>query len=130
MCPGNSYEYCGAGNRLEMYKPASTPPPSIAIKERIGDYAYYGCRTEGTKGRSLSSQAIYNYASMNLEMCASSCQGYKYWGVEYGGECYCGNAFGDGSMNTTDAECSFVCPGDKLEWCGAGNRLSVYFLSK
>lgn len=34
-------------------------------------------------------------------------------------------------MNATDgdSECNFVCPGDKVEWCGAGNRLSVYYLS-
>jgi len=24
---------------------------------------------------------------MTLEMCASNCAGFKYWGVEYGAEC-------------------------------------------
>ena len=69
---------------------------------------------------------------MTLEMCYSDCApaGYKYWGVEYGGECYCGNAFGAGSVLAPegDSGCSFECPGNALEFCGAGDRLSVYVL--
>lgn len=52
--------------------------------------------------------------------------GYKYWGVEYGGECYCGDSWGDGSVDADENDCNFACPGDKLEFCGAGNRLSSY----
>ncbi len=32
-------------------------------------------------------------------------------------------------VDTTDAEHGFACPGDGLEWCDAGDRLSIYFLS-
>jgi hypothetical protein len=67
---------------------------------------------------------------MTLEMCFGDCAGAgcKYWGVEYGGECYCGNSFGAGSVAALggNADCSFTCPGNSLEFCGAGNRLSTY----
>jgi hypothetical protein len=67
---------------------------------------------------------------MTLEMCFGDCAGAgcKYWGVEYGGECYCGNSFGAGSVAALggNADCSFTCPGNPLEFCGAGNRLSTY----
>ncbi|RDL39745.1 uncharacterized protein BP5553_04085 [Venustampulla echinocandica] len=104
---------------------------AAAIKQNIGDYTYYGCQTEGTGVRALSGAASFNYTSMTLEMCAESCAGYKYWGVEYGGECYCGNTFNTGSAAAPEGDkgCSFLCPGDKLEYCGAGNRLSAYVLN-
>jgi hypothetical protein len=63
---------------------------------------------------------------MTLELCASFCSKYTFFGIEYGGECYCGNTFNNGSVKVEDAECSTPCPGNEAEWCGAGNRLSVY----
>ena len=63
---------------------------------------------------------------MTLEMCAADCQGFTYWGVEYGGECYCGNALQAGSVVAADSDCSFTCPGNAYEYCGAGNRLDLY----
>ncbi|KUJ12265.1 uncharacterized protein LY89DRAFT_738058 [Mollisia scopiformis] len=220
ICPGNSYEYCGAGNRLELYeltsvaytsssrslvvsttsssssiagsssvsssivsssssKPSSsssslvsssassvvsssssqsssssssllstsgssvsssllsssasstspTASPTLGIKQSIGNYAFIGCYTEGTNSRALTGAASYSYGAMTLEMCAASCAGYTYWGVEYGGECYCGNALSAGSvLAPTQSDCSFTCPGNALEYCGAGNRLEMYQL--
>jgi hypothetical protein len=79
--------------------------------------------------RALGDKTTSNYTAMTLETCGTFCTGYKYWGVEYGGECYCGNAFGAGSVNATGSDCSFVCPGDGSEFCGASDRLSTYYLS-
>jgi hypothetical protein len=67
---------------------------------------------------------------MTLEMCASSCSAFTYWGVEYGGECYCGNTLDATSvLAANQEECSFTCPGDQYEYCGAGNRLAMYKLT-
>jgi hypothetical protein len=105
--------------------PTQTAP---AIKAKIGAYSYYGCQTEGTNIRALTGAVYYNYAAMTLEMCATDCAGFTYWGVEYGGECYCGNSWNTGSVNASASDCSFLCPGNDLEFCGAGNRLSSYYL--
>jgi len=77
--------------------------------------------------RALSAASAINYKYMTLESCEAICAGYLYWGVEYGGECYCGNSFNAGSVNATDSDCSFLCPGNNLEFCGAGDRLSTYY---
>ncbi|RDW58043.1 hypothetical protein BP6252_13454 [Coleophoma cylindrospora] len=66
---------------------------------------------------------------MTLELCSQSCQGYTYWGVEYGRECYCGNSFGAGATIAPESDCSFTCPSDSFEYCGAGNRLTTYQLN-
>ena len=78
--------------------------------------------------RALSSGTFYNDTSMTNEYCSERCSGFKYFGTEYGQECYCGNSFNTGSVPAPAADCSFPCPGDANEFCGAGNRLTVYEL--
>lgn len=63
---------------------------------------------------------------MTLEACKAFCANYQYFGVEYARECYCGNTFNTGSVAAPASECSMTCAGDASEFCGAGNRLSVY----
>ncbi|RDW71173.1 hypothetical protein BP6252_07736 [Coleophoma cylindrospora] len=104
-------------------QPTQTTP---AIKPTISGYTYLGCYTEGTNVRALGSAAYYDYSTMTLEECAADCAGYTYWGVEYGGECYCGDSLGAGSVIAPAGDCSFICPGNTLEYCGAGNRLELY----
>ena len=81
---------------------------------------------------------------MTVEVCEAFCAGYAYFGTEYGQECtlhthpsmihrtnsfyvgYCGESFTSGSVPAPQSDCSFLCAGDVSEYCGAGNRLSVY----
>lgn len=63
---------------------------------------------------------------MTIGMCADFCAGYTYFGVEYSFECYCGNSFNAGSVETSESECNMLCAGSECTYCGAGNRLSVY----
>ena len=89
-------------------------------------FSYFGCYTEGTEVRALSSASLVNYTTMTVEMCESFCSTYTYAGLEYGGECWCGNSFGAGSVVAPETDCSFACGGNAAEKCGAGNRLSVW----
>ena len=59
---------------------------------------------------------------------------YAYAGVEYGRECWCGNTLNVAgnsgstpSKNVTDSQCSFTCPGNSTEYCGAGSKLNLYW---
>jgi hypothetical protein len=104
--------------------PTQTGP---AIKQTVGtSWQFQGCWTEATSTRALSANS-YADDAMTLESCAAFCAAYTYFGVEYGRECYCGNGFGEGSVKAANQDdCSFLCPGDKFEFCGAGNRLELY----
>ncbi|KAH0095711.1 hypothetical protein KCU66_g16344, partial [Aureobasidium melanogenum] len=84
---------------------------------------------ESTSGRALSATSYSDGKNMTLENCAAFCNGYKYFGIEYAGECYCGSYFGAGSAIVSDSSCSMVCTGNSLELCGGGGTLSVYELS-
>ncbi|TID00360.1 putative fungistatic metabolite [Colletotrichum higginsianum] len=149
-CADNSTEYCGGSTRLNLYKlegelpaptstaavptgtetstavPTATAPPT---NERVGDWLLEGCYTEGDGVRALGAR-MYANDSMTLETCGGFCQGNKYFGTEYGRECWCGDEFGTGSVLAANQEdCSFPCGGDSTQLCGAGNRLSVYVYS-
>lgn len=72
---------------------------------------------------------------MTIGMCLSACYDKNYAGVEYGRECWCGDALNIGgggdstpAANVTAKDCSFTCPGNSTEYCGAGVRLSLYIL--
>ncbi|TVY28312.1 WSC domain-containing protein [Lachnellula hyalina] len=124
-CPGDATEGCGGPSRLSLFWSGKTIA-APANKISIGKYEYYGCQTEATDARALASTSTAS-SSMTNEACATFCSGYSYFGTEYGQECYCGNSFGAGSVPALNSECSMGCAADSSEFCGAGNRLTVYF---
>ncbi|KAK3940061.1 glyoxal oxidase-like protein [Diplogelasinospora grovesii] len=104
---------------------ASPTPTGPSQPANVGNYVWYGCQTEATNMRALSA---FTFAAdtMTLEACQAFCSSYTYFGVEYARECYCGNSFNPGSVAAPASDCSFLCAGNQYEYCGAGNRLSVY----
>ncbi|OHF01835.1 WSC domain-containing protein [Colletotrichum orchidophilum] len=114
---------------------SATPTPTgPVISTGNENFTYYGCFSEPQVGRLLPAQII-NRENMTIGMCLSACYDKNYAGVEYGRECWCGDALNlggsDGSTpaaNVTAKDCSFTCPGNSTEYCGAGVRLSLYIL--
>ena len=166
ICPGSQYEYCGAGNRLDMYQynptiptvssaavsvsststqsgsisvgsistvSTSTSSSSSSSPSPLGTgfpagWSYQGCYVDGLNGRILNHQQPDN-AQNTLQVCVQACAtaGYTIAGIEYGVECYCDNAiYNGGAPSANQNDCNFVCPGNTLEDCGAGNRMSLY----
>ncbi|KAH8883555.1 WSC-domain-containing protein [Thozetella sp. PMI_491] len=129
ICGGNGVGTDAGGAYISLfYNPNATvigSPGAPTVNKTIGNWTYSGCFTEATTGRALADKATADDA-MTLETCAAFCEGYSYFGTEYGRECYCGNTFGAGSTNTSQADCSMTCGGNGAELCGAGSRLSVY----
>ena len=140
-CPGNSSEACGAGNRLQLYQtnstitisnstttggPTTSPTSTSQTPSSIGAFSYLGCYTEGTNSRALADSRVDNDGGMTLEYCAGQMKAYQYFGVEYGQECYGGNSLGVGAVHAPESDCSFPCPGNAYELCGAGSRLQLY----
>lgn len=84
-----------------------------------------GCWTEGAGVRALDKASTAG-ADMTLEKCATYCQSYRYFGTEYGSECYCGSYLADSSKAAPIGDCNMVCGGDQFEYCGASSRLELY----
>ncbi|KAL8891322.1 MAG: hypothetical protein Q9215_001645 [Flavoplaca cf. flavocitrina] len=106
-----------------------TLPPLVPVitpeTNTVAGYTAKGCYTEATKGRALTGNAYFD-SMMTVEKCAAACSKFAIFGVEYGTECFCGNTLNDGSVPAPEAECSFNCPGNPDEKCGAGRRLNIY----
>ncbi|KAF2651061.1 WSC-domain-containing protein [Lophiostoma macrostomum CBS 122681] len=102
----------------------SVPSPSVS------GYAYQGCYNEIPNGRALSDKSELAQPVLTLELCASFCAGFAFFGVEYAGECYCGNTLQAASSKQADETgCSMACSGNAAESCGGPNFLNVYFNS-
>ncbi|KAH9910074.1 heme peroxidase [Xylariomycetidae sp. FL2044] len=132
QCSGNPYQYCGGPARLELYYTNSSNGPSqpVLVTNAAGtNYTWAGCRTEtgDPNNRALASSRRYTSANnMTLESCAQYCDGFRYFGTEYADECYCADDIAAGSSPVGAAACGMVCSGNAKQFCGAGNRLSVY----
>ncbi|GJN85986.1 wsc domain-containing protein [Purpureocillium lilacinum] len=125
-CAGDKYQYCGGSSRLELYmNPNATgggPPEQPAA---VGDFVLVGCQTEGNGTRALADAATAADDMTNAK-CADFCKAYKFFGTEYGRECYCGNKLDVSSKEAPQKECGMLCGGSAQQFCGAANRLSVY----
>lgn len=86
---------------------------------------------------------------MTIESCVNFCStgsnAYVYAGVEYAQECCtyyftlifmalyhifhtdCGNYFSSGATNASSSDCDMACTGNAGEFCGAGNRLDIFW---
>lgn len=128
-CSGDASQFCGGPNRLTLYENPAAGPEEPAPEPRqpavAGNFVFYGCRTEPAGARALSARATAA-ADMTNEVCAEFCADHEYFGTEYGAECYCGDELHAGSEEVNEGECGMLCSGAEDEFCGAGNRLSVY----
>ncbi|KAL7931905.1 WSC domain-containing protein [Trichoderma chlorosporum] len=112
------------------------PPPAVTgpvIVHGNKNFTFYGCFSEPSAGKLMDNQVYNNDTTMTPQVCFSHCTQYKYAGVEYGQECWCGNTLNLAGLedstpgkNVTVDECSMPCPGNATEYCGAGNRLQLY----
>ncbi|KAL5410343.1 hypothetical protein PMIN04_010680 [Paraphaeosphaeria minitans] len=124
ICAGHPSTYCGGPSRLSLYLNTTSPRP-LVVNPQIANYTYTGCFTDSVEARVLTDVYVAD-ASMTVEKCAGTCAGYAWFGTEYGAECYCGGGLRNSSMKVAEGECGTVCGGSGGEFCGGGNRLSLY----
>lgn len=125
-CAGDELSFCGGRSRLELY---INPDIVGGIPEQplaAGDFSFLGCYTDSVPGSRTLGGRSTSGDDMTNEVCADFCEGYKYFGTEYGGECYCGDEIHAEAEEAERKECGMLCEGSVVQYCGAGNRISVY----
>lgn len=82
-----------------------------------------------THGRSLPSLNASD--AMTIEYCAAyaKSKGYKYFGVEYGRECWAGATLSQYSSATASSSCAMKCKGDSSQICGGSGLMNLYIYS-
>ncbi|KAI9891811.1 MAG: hypothetical protein M1814_002376 [Vezdaea aestivalis] len=91
------------------------------------DFDYVGCYVEGSSARTLPFSPQLDFNTMTPQKCVASCKanGFRYAGLEYYGQCFCGASVG-GILAADPTECKLACTGDKNKTCGGNDRLSIY----
>jgi len=125
-CSGNSAEFCGAGDLLNVYWSGSQSPEGPITVPSVGDWVSLGCYNDSVADRALSYAA--DVSSVTVESCTTACysDGYTLAGVEYSDQCFCDTALNYGSAPTPLTDCDMTCAGNSSEYCGGPNRLNLY----
>ena len=87
--------------------------------------AYLGCYEDFPPGSMLRDDDNNFHDTNTPAKCANFCKDYKYFGVEYGFECYCGNVLHH-NKKKDEGDCKKKCSGDNSQTCGAFYRINVY----
>ncbi|XP_038066020.1 proto-oncogene tyrosine-protein kinase receptor Ret-like isoform X2 [Patiria miniata] len=93
---------------------------------------YLGCFGDA-ENRSLSVGPALDHNEQSVELCFRNClepTEYKYAGMEYGHECWCGNEDYDKHGQAPDSDCQDLCTGNSDQICGGDWLLSVYRVSQ
>ncbi|KAF2452640.1 WSC domain-containing protein [Lineolata rhizophorae] len=142
-CTNNIDQICGGnGGYISVFYDSSRYTPTDYVFDpddgpstvmSIGAYEYVGCYSE-VAGRALSDKTVAaGELGGSVDYCEEACRGYKYFGVEYADECYCGDTLKEGSElvpgdTPEDTGCDMQCGGNLTQYCGGGGRLGLYEL--
>ena len=105
--------------------PAATPPPAAAKSPRT--YSYVGCYVDRKEKRDLNGLTFKESRRTSIANCATNCKGFNYFGLQNGGECFCGDKYGQYGLSDKCTEpCERKEDRDKQEVCGGRFANSVY----
>lgn len=131
-CTSGDKGSCGGPWKISLYElgpvgyaPTSGPPVATpAPAPPPPTYTYRGCINDGMP-RVLNSTSTYSPNNMSPALCAGIAQqaGRKYFGIEYGGDCYVGDSL---LSNTTATDCSTPCTSGDKGACGGPWKISLY----
>ncbi|XP_078694695.1 uncharacterized protein LOC144923752 isoform X2 [Branchiostoma floridae x Branchiostoma belcheri] len=95
----------------------------------VSRQVYLGCYRDGGSLdiRDLTGDVMVDEENLTPTSCINHCTsgGYRYAGLQYGKECFCGDSFGRFGA-APESECDTPCTGDAAETCGGNWRNSIY----
>ncbi|KAI0364868.1 galactose oxidase [Pilatotrama ljubarskyi] len=145
-CSGNSSEFCGGPNRLNVYNFTGTlpgppnegggggggggnPPIDVSpVHEGLpSPWTYAACYVDNAFGRIMPTQ-LPDDQTMTVASCIAACkeQNFTLAGLEFSVQCFCGDTLIDGAVPAVEDTCNMGCGGNSTQACGGPNRLSVY----
>ncbi|KAF2758511.1 heme peroxidase [Pseudovirgaria hyperparasitica] len=122
-CSGDDKEICGGPDRLSVYQNEAYIAPA---NPPIEGYEYKACYVDMRSARVLGPVVISDDTGLTVGECKDYCNGSRYFGTEYGRECWCGNELGPSATVAPESDCFTRCAGDRATLCGAPDRLSLY----
>jgi hypothetical protein len=62
---------------------------------------------------------------MTPSVCSGQCAGFKFFGVQAGWSCFCGDTYGS-TGKAPESECNSPCRGNSALLCGGGFRNGIF----
>ncbi|KAJ7287133.1 WSC domain-containing protein, partial [Mycena rebaudengoi] len=123
-CAGDATEFCGAGNRLNLFWDGSALP---TITPTVDTWQYQGCFADSINPRTLPNNIATADGKVTAESCTTAClvNGFSVAGMEFGLECWCANALPT-ALALGDDQCRMACVAEPTEFCGGFSRIQVY----
>ncbi|KAF3391643.1 WSC domain-containing protein [Penicillium rolfsii] len=114
---GSSTDYCGSGCQSNY--------GNCGVSTTLA-WRSLGCFSDSTSARALNTSVLVSDGT--VEACQSKCQalGFLYAGMEYGTQCFCGNAIMNDAPPIALSNCNVPCPQNSAEFCGGSNAINLY----
>ncbi|KAK0122338.1 hypothetical protein ONS95_010579 [Cadophora gregata] len=108
-------------------KPSDPNSPVPTIVPFIDPFTNPRCLTDSGDSRALvnGTTASHTAEGMTVDKCAETADGWRHFGVEFGGECFWGDEL-QSIHPASPEQCDMPCSGDPSQLCGGGNRILVY----
>uniref|UniRef100_A0A8W8I6X5 WSC domain-containing protein n=1 Tax=Magallana gigas TaxID=29159 RepID=A0A8W8I6X5_MAGGI len=118
-CAGDRTQACGGNYRIAVYENPQYIPTAIVRKEFVGCYIDQKARILGEK--------MTSHTAMTVNSCRKTCSdlNFKYYGVEYISQCFCGYDLIH-AIKVSEEDCLTPCAGDRTQACGGSWRIAVY----
>ncbi|KAI1869874.1 uncharacterized protein JN550_005464 [Neoarthrinium moseri] len=128
-----SKQRCGGYGRMAVFNNTNYAGPGSM--KNYNSWSYDSCYMEPQWGRALTNQ-VKAEDTMTVQKCLDACTNgkYKYAGLEYGRECWCGNTkagnLEDASDPSCAMQCDMVCGGNHSQMCGGRGAINLYKTSQ
>ena len=138
-CPGKRNQKCGGTWAMNIYNGSGRPcekdilivwniSPILEIdlgKRPPVTRCPLGCYKD--QGRRLLPSSFVNLSRNSPRACANHCrrEGYRFSGVEYRTQCFCGHGISNKSIKYPSSKCNYKCPRDKNQKCGGVWAINV-----
>ncbi|KAK8049759.1 Carbohydrate-binding WSC [Apiospora phragmitis] len=115
---------------LALYSSTATAD-DLANFNGSSAFVYGGCYLEtqglnGSTSRTLKDESEIKPDQMTVPLCLDFCSKYRFAGLQWSRECWCGNEINLRATKQNSADCDMPCSGDKTLACGGNLRLSIY----
>lgn len=93
------------------------------LEAKMPQYTYKACYPDATSARILNGASTSD-SNMTASQCSVFCKAFRYFGTQYGNQCFCGNELAATPVPVSG--CDWPCRGSNLENCGGNARMNTY----
>ena len=130
-CPGDELQSCGGQNRMNLW----SQEKSYLFSNVLGDAIVEPrgqCYQDNLQQRILEYKYEETYNNMSRGLCQGKCEAlqYKYYGVENGTDCFCGNLINGYPPQVSQSLCDIPCSGDDRDNCGGDLKMNLFTIAE